>query len=118
MENIVLIAVEYLLHMAFLAMCNNGLIEYLVVSTFDHYGLDKQPILYISYLSALLICVAFGVNALAALFPQASGPLAWWAGVALTAVPVARGSNYIADKWAPFAGGRGDVLAPYLPPRG
>jgi len=112
-ETIAAVVVQYVAILLFLAMCNNGLIEYLVVPIFRRLQADEQPILYISYGTALVICYAFGVNALVALFPPAAGrPLAEWIGLALTAVPVARGSNWIADNWGPFATGKAPLTGP------
>lgn len=110
MEGQTLIAARFVLLLAFLAVLNNGLIELLVkplaqkLAEKSGWDWEGEVTLYLAYASALLICAAYGINALEALFPEIGGQLAWWVGVVLTAVPVARGSNYIADMWAPWAG--------------
>lgn len=103
MEGQALIAAKYIIVLTILAMANNGLVELLVKPAVESLSWGGKVLLYASFVSALVVCAAFRVNVLAALFPEVSGQLAWWVGVALTAVPVARGSNYINDKWAPWA---------------
>jgi hypothetical protein len=83
------------------AVIINGVVEYLVATAFDKRGWDKWPLMYIAWLFSTGVCVAFRINLLAGFIPSGmdaqSYNVAYWTGIALTAVLISRGSNWLAD---------------------
>jgi uncharacterized membrane protein YvlD (DUF360 family) len=96
-----LVPLEIVLLAVFLATLINGLVEYLLVPIVEWLQLPKDVLKYVSVAVAVAVCWGYQVNFLAGFIPSgldhARWQTAYWMGLVLTAVPLARGANFIAD---------------------